>query len=69
MVGMGERYYLHEEDGIVTIMIGEDRLGRALTEKDGHAIVQALNDAGAGAGMRDKLIEGITDLIEQAFEQ
>lgn len=54
------------EDGLPEIFQDGTPFARALTERDGKIIVDELN-AGA-AGMRDQIIDAVTDAIEQAFE-
>lgn len=54
------------DDEIPQIVRDGELFARALTPRDGRIIVDELN-AGA-AGMRNEIIDAVTDAIEQAFE-
>jgi hypothetical protein len=54
------------DDDIPTILQGGTIIGRALTKRDGEAIVAALNKN--TTAIRDRLIAEVTDAIENAFE-
>lgn len=54
------------DDEIPQIVRDGELFARALTARDGRIIVSELN-AGA-AGMRNEIIDAVTDAIEQAFE-
>lgn len=55
------------EDDLPVIYKDDMPFARALTERDGKKIVDELNIG--SAGMRDRLIDAMTDVIEQAFEE
>lgn len=55
---------------IVRGKMGQDidaTIGRALTQKDGEAIVAELNRAGT-EGLRDRVLTAVNDAIEEAFD-
>jgi hypothetical protein len=60
-----------DEDGFAHIIRSGDGevIGRGLTKRDAERICEELNSAGAAAAvLRDRLLDAVTDAIEEAFE-
>lgn len=57
------------EDDLPTIVRGDETIGRALTPRDGQALVDELNHSRSPDGLRDQLLSAVTDAIEEAFEE
>lgn len=53
-------------DDIAHVMRGDEPIGRALTRKDGEALVLVLNQM--SGDFRDRILAGVTDAIEECFE-
>jgi hypothetical protein len=53
----------------IPMIVGDDSqlLGRALTRKDGEAIVAVLNEFGSSA-LRQRILDAVGDAIEECFD-
>ena len=54
------------DDDIPTIMRGAETIGRALTKRDGAAIVDVLNSL--STDLRDQILSAVSDAIEGCFD-
>jgi len=64
---MVERFDATEEDGIWTVHQGIMPIGRALTQRDAEAFVEALNGI-LGNDLRDRLLSAVNDAVEECFD-
>lgn len=67
MITDRRRFESTEEDGIWTVFQGDMPIGRALTQRDAAAFVDALNGV-LGNDLRDLVLSAVNDAVEECFE-